>query len=94
MSVQTINISLPKDLVQQIDIAAKSEFASRSDYIRQALVGKLRNDEARGLAGSWLSLEALSEEISANADRLGLTSDEDFVRIVKETRGEQTGRKT
>jgi len=93
MSVQTINISLPIDLVKQIDIAARSEFASRSDYIRQALVGKLRSEEARGLAASWLELEALSEEIASNAEKRGLVNDEDFVRLVKEVRRERSAQK-
>lgn len=45
MSTQTINISLPEELVKKIDNAAKAELASRSDYIRQALVGKLKADK-------------------------------------------------
>jgi metal-responsive CopG/Arc/MetJ family transcriptional regulator len=51
MSTQTINISLPKELVEKIDSAAKAEFASRSDYIRQALVGKLKADKMQ--ADDW-----------------------------------------
>lgn len=82
MPIQTINISLPKELVQRIDRAAKAEYASRSDYIRQALVGKLRADKSQ----DWELLEALSAEIASNATKKGYKTDEDFVRAVKEVR--------
>ena len=42
---RTINISLPDDLVKEIDKAAKSEYASRSDFIRQTIVRKLKAQE-------------------------------------------------
>jgi len=84
MATQTINISLPKELVQKIDTAAKAEFASRSDYIRQALVGKLRADKTQ--ADDWDLLEALSLEISQSAKKEGYKTGDDFVRAVKETR--------
>jgi len=84
MSTQTINISLPKELVEKIDDAAKIEFASRSDYIRQALVSKLRADKAQ--ADDWDLLEALSTEIAQGAKDANLASDDDFVRAVKDVR--------
>jgi metal-responsive CopG/Arc/MetJ family transcriptional regulator len=87
MSTQTINISLPKELVEKVDDAAKTEFASRSDYIRQALVSKLRADRVQ--ADDWDLLEALSAEIAENAEAEGFKSDDDFVRAVKETRADK-----
>lgn len=87
MSTQTINISLPEELVRKIDGAAKAEFASRSDYIRQALVSKLRADKTQ--SDDWDLLEALSAEIAENAKAEGLASDDDFTRAVKETRAEK-----
>jgi metal-responsive CopG/Arc/MetJ family transcriptional regulator len=87
MSTQTINISLPKELVKKVDDAAKAEFASRSDYIRQALVGKLRADKTQ--SDDWDLLEALSAEIAQNSQAEGLVSDDDFVRAVKETRADK-----
>jgi metal-responsive CopG/Arc/MetJ family transcriptional regulator len=86
MAVQTINISLPSDLLKQIDVAAKAEFASRSDFIRQALVGKLRNEAKRDLLDNWLVLEALSNEFADAAEARGLLTDEDFVKAVKDSR--------
>jgi len=84
MSTQTINISLPKELIKKIDDAAKSEYASRSDYIRQALVGKLKADQTQ--ADDWDLLEALSVEITEKAHKEGYTTEDDFVRATKEVR--------
>ena len=84
MSTQTINISLPKELVQKIDTAAKAEFASRSDYIRQALVGKLKADKMQ--TDDWDLLEALSLEIAQSAEKEGYETTDDFVRATKEVR--------
>lgn len=53
---RTINISLPEELLRDIDIAAKHEYATRSDYIREALVRKLRGQrivDEWGDAGTW-----------------------------------------
>ncbi len=84
MSTQTINISLPEELVKEIDKAANVEFASRSDYIRQALVGKLRADKTR--QDDWDLLEVLAAEIGESAAKQGYKTEEDFVRAVKEVR--------
>lgn len=84
MSTQTINISLPEELVVKIDQAAKAEYASRSDYIRQALVGKLKTDQAE--EQDWLLLESLMQDAASGAEKNGYRTDEDFVRAVKEVR--------
>ncbi len=89
MSTQTINISLPEELVNKIDRAAKKDFASRSDYIRQALVSKLRADNSRDEMDDWQLLEALMEEAAEGVQKNGYTTDEDFVRAVKEVRREK-----
>jgi metal-responsive CopG/Arc/MetJ family transcriptional regulator len=84
MPTQTINISLPDELVKKIDVAAKSEYASRSDYIRQALVSKLQSDKVQ--QDDWALLAELSTEIASNAAKNGYSTDQDFVRAVKEVR--------
>ncbi|HMH70646.1 MAG TPA: ribbon-helix-helix domain-containing protein [Candidatus Saccharimonadales bacterium] len=84
MSTQTINISLPEALVKKIDSAARAEFASRSDYIRQALVGKLKTDKMQ--ADDWDLLEALSIEIAENVHKEGYKATDDYVKAVKEVR--------
>ena len=87
MSVQTINISLPKKLVQQVDAAAKADFASRSSYIRQALVAKLRIDTLP--TDDWTTLLQLSDELGVSATERGYTTKADFVRAVKEVRAKK-----
>lgn len=39
---QTVNITLPKELLKRVDALAKSDYTSRSDIIRQALLDKIR----------------------------------------------------
>ena len=59
---RTINISLPEELLKEIDVAAKSEYATRSDYIREALVRKLRGQrivDEWGDEGSWQTVADL-----------------------------------
>ena len=92
MSTQTINISLPEDLVKKIDKAANAEFASRSDYIRQALVSKLKADRTQ--QDDWDLLEALSVEIAESASRRGYKTAADSVRAVKEVRRDSLSKAT
>jgi Arc/MetJ-type ribon-helix-helix transcriptional regulator len=39
---KTINLSLPEELLKKIDAAAKGEYASRSDFIRETIVRRLK----------------------------------------------------
>jgi Arc/MetJ-type ribon-helix-helix transcriptional regulator len=53
---KTINISLPEELLKKIDEEAKSEYASRSDFIRDTLVKRLRGQrvvDEWGDDGTW-----------------------------------------
>ena len=43
MATKTVNISLDEKLLKEIDKAAKSEYSSRSDYIRTSVVKSLKN---------------------------------------------------
>lgn len=92
MPAQTINISLPKELVKKIDSAAKAEYASRSDYIRQALVGKLKADKSA--SDDWNLLESLSAEIAEKAKKSGYSTAQDFVQATKEVRRERLAKAT
>lgn len=44
-NTRTINISLPEKLVHELDKAAKNEFSTRSDYIRDSILRKLRSSQ-------------------------------------------------
>lgn len=53
---KTINISLPEDLVKKIDELAKGEYASRSDFIRETLVRRIKGQrivDEWGDEGDW-----------------------------------------
>lgn len=92
MSTQTFNISLPEDLVKEIDKAASADYASRSDYIRQALVSKLKTDRAQ--QDDWDLLEQLSIEIAESAPKKGYKTAADSVRAVKEVRRDRLSKIT
>lgn len=53
---KTINISIPEALLRRIDAEAKAEYASRSDFIRDTLVKRLRGQrvvDEWGDEGTW-----------------------------------------
>lgn len=53
---KAINITLPVDLLSKVDAAAKNEFASRSDFIRESVVRRLKNQrvvDEWGDEGNW-----------------------------------------
>ncbi len=87
MSTQLINLSLPEDLVKKIDRAAKTQYASRSEYIRQAVVSRLKTQDL----DVWEELASGAEEIKNSAKKAGYVTDKDFNRAVKEIR--QSARK-
>ncbi len=42
-------MSLPKELVKKLDVQAKKEFSSRSEFVRRAVINQLRADETKVL---------------------------------------------
>lgn len=48
MQAQTVNISLPKNLVKIMDDFAKRQFSSRSDLIRTAVIRYINEDKKLG----------------------------------------------
>jgi Arc/MetJ-type ribon-helix-helix transcriptional regulator len=82
MATQIITLSLPEELVQEIDLAAKGRYANRSEYIRQAVVGRLRSEGV----DAWSMLAAGADEIRAAAQRAGYQTDADYARAVSELR--------
>ena len=45
MNTQTVNISLPKKLVKIMDQFAESQFSTRSDLIRTAVIKYINEDK-------------------------------------------------
>ena len=73
MSTQTFNISMPKKLVEQIDVQTKLQGGSRSDFIRQAVRRQLTtleqwNNLTIKIRSQYKGIQ-LSEEEVANTVR-------------------------
>ncbi len=67
MSTQTLNISLPEELVCRVDEQSKKDYSSRSDFIRKAVVNQLRTEQ--GLAD-------VLDNANKKGKKLGFTSEQ------------------
>lgn len=74
MTSQTLNISLPQELVRQIDAHAQREFASRSEYIRRAIVSQLRAEER---------VSAVFDRANQRGRETGITSEQQVYDIIE-----------
>ncbi len=77
MQVQTLNISLPKDLVKKADFVAKKEYRSRSELIKEALRSYLQNRQA------WAQIFATGAK---TVKKLGLKNEAKVAKMVEEYR--------
>lgn len=75
MQTKTINLSLPEDLLKDVDKVAKAEYRSRSDLMREALRRYVLRQQ----------FDQLTEVFSAEAERRGYKP-EDVDGWVKESR--------
>lgn len=75
MNTQTLNISLPKDLVKRVDQAAKNEYRNRSELIREALRVYLTDKK------DWYDLLDYGKKVGR---KMGIKSEEDVNKIVYE----------
>ncbi len=73
MAAQTFNISLPQELVQQIDAQAQREFASRSEYIRRAVVKQLRVEQ---------DVQQILDRANARGRDTGIASEQQVYEII------------
>lgn len=77
MQSQTVNISLPKPLLAQVDLLAGEIYATRSDLIRQALVEKISRRR------DWDNIFAYGRR---QAKKLGIKTETEINRMVAEFR--------
>ncbi|HVF69361.1 MAG TPA: ribbon-helix-helix domain-containing protein [Xanthomonadales bacterium] len=77
MNTQTLNISLPKDLVKKADARAKKEYKNRSELMKEALKRYLDDRE------EW---EQIFKTGHAAMKRMGIKSEEEINEIVYEFR--------
>jgi len=80
MDTAIINLSLPKNLLSQIDQQAKRESRSRSELVREATRSYLKRISA------W---EQIFKYGRKKAKELGIKSEEDVYRMVQEYRQEK-----
>lgn len=77
MLTQTINIALPRDLVTNVDLAAKKEYRNRSELIREALRLYLKDNY------EWEQLFTYGKK---QAKKVGVKTDQDVEKIVAQWR--------
>ena len=69
-NTKTINISLPKKLVSEMDKVAKNEFASRSDFIRDSILRKLNEQERWEVVSDLTTIQKGGVDIDELLERL------------------------
>lgn len=79
MNVKTINISLPEELLSDIDIKAREEYRSRSELIKEAAVFYIQTKN------NWAALQA---DIVNRARELGINNDDDVEDLVDSMRSQ------
>lgn len=77
MNTQTFNISLPRELVKRTDRTAKKEYKNRSEFIREALIVRLKEKD------EWDQIFKAGRE---TAKRMGIKSEKQINDIVYEFR--------
>ncbi len=77
MQTQTVNISLPKELIKKADEVAKRQYSSRSELIRRLLRNYVEEQE------QW---ELIFKAGERAMKEMGITSEEDVNRIVSDYR--------
>ena len=76
MATKTFNLSLPAELLSLLDSQAKSEFASRSEYIRKALINQIRLDQI---------ISNIFNAANKKGQKLGITSEQMVYDIISDT---------
>ena len=84
MSYQTVNISLPSDLIDQIDSLAQKEFTSRSDIIRASLIKRV-NTAQKAAQKDLAKTLALLDQAAKDLQKTNITNTEidDFVEHMR-----------
>lgn len=81
MSTQTLNLSLPQELVKLLDAQAKQEMTTRSGIMRRAALEYLRNNPQ----DVWSAMSAKTGRLARKA---GVKTEQDVVKLTKKVRQE------
>jgi len=74
MNTRTLNLSLPIQLVQQVDAQAKRDFSTRSDFIRKAVVNQLRAEQAAA---------SIFDRANRRGRNMGISSEQQVYDIIE-----------
>ena len=77
MSVKTINISLPAELLKQIDYKAKEEYRSRSELLKEATLVYIQTKD------NW---KVLQQDLTSKAKKLNLKNEQNIEKMVDSLR--------
>ena len=77
MKVKTVNISLPEQLLSEIDQKAREEYRSRSELIKEAAVFYIRTKS------NWAILQS---DIVTKDRKLDISSEDDIEKMVDSER--------
>ena len=73
MKAKTINISLPEELLEEIDRKAREEYRSRSELFKEATIMYIQTKD------NWLLLQ---KDLSSKAKKLGVKSEDDVEKLI------------
>ncbi len=77
MATKTVNISLPKEVLKIIDLKAKQEYKSRSDFVRDAALEYVKRQD------NW---ELFRIEAAQRAREMGIKTEGDVEALIDESR--------
>ena len=77
MSSKTINVSLPSELLKQIDRKAREEFRSRSELLKEATLMYIQTKD------NW---NLLQNDLISKAKRQGIKSEKDIEELIDSLR--------
>ncbi len=77
MKVKTINISLPEQLLSEIDQRAKKEYRNRSELLKEAAVFYIQTKN------NWAVLQG---DLTDRAKKLGIESEDDVEDLIDSIR--------
>lgn len=77
MKAKIINISLPDQVLKQIDRKAEEEYRSRSELLKEAAMFYIQTKD------NW---SVLQNDLTARASKMGIKSEDDIEKMVDSLR--------
>lgn len=73
MKAKTINVSLPDELLKEIDRKASEEYRSRSELLKEATIMYIQTKD------NW---QLLQKDLTSRAAKLGIKNDNDIEKVI------------